>query len=196
MENTKYELFRSELKKTAKQLFGEFIKTHNREEICGFALYSDDSAMSISAALNTYKHLDESRKEEPGYDSYFRFSPNEWEYDFLESKEMDDLSDFLKQGLFQTPKKQFIEHRYKIYNIIVDILKDLKEENLFCELKDDFVLIFAITDFFDLELEVAAIKKLNSDDIAQEFEVWKKEEAEEDDDDGEDDDYDFEDDDE
>jgi hypothetical protein len=191
MEYKEYDLFKKGLKNETKKLYLDFIDTENKDNICGFSLYSDESAMSVSAAINIYSHFNEIIKEESGYDSYFRFSPNEWKYDFIESKGMDDLSTFLQKGLFSTPKQQFIEHRNKIYSIIVDVLEELKNEKIFDGLKDDFVLMFSITDFSDMELEFPFIRRLNSEEIVREFEKWKMEEA--DDDDDETDDYDFDD---
>ncbi len=191
MEKSKYEFLKKELGKIAEQLYLEFIEEYPKEDICGFSIYSDESAMSVAVAINTHKHLEQAIKEEPDYASDFKFWPNEWEHDSLESKGLNDLSVILQEASFAAPKKQFAKHRSRIFGIMVDVMEELKNKKLFDELRDDFVLMFAATDFSDLEMEAGFAKRLNSEAIAQEFEAWKKEQEDFDDEDLDDDDIDW-----
>lgn len=176
MEKNRYEFLKKRLETVVGKIYTEFLEKHPKEDICGFSIYSDESAMSASVAINTRKHLEHCINQTSGCDSYFRFWPNEWEYQSLESKGLDDVNDILHEAHFTIPEKQFDEHRKKIFDIMVDVMEELKDKNLFDGLEDDFVLIFTVTGFLGLDMAVGFARRLNSETIAQEYEAWIKDE--------------------
>jgi hypothetical protein len=186
MEKSKYEFLRNELRKVAEQLYREFVEKHPKENVCGFSIYSDESAMSVSVAINTRKHLEQKIKREPDYAASFRFWTNEWAYQSLESKGLGELNTVLQEAHFAIPERQFAKHREEIFGIMVDVLDELKNERLFDGLREDFILLFASTDFLNLEMAIGFARRLNSETIAREYEAWVKD-GESDDDDLDDD---------
>jgi hypothetical protein len=183
MGKSKYEFLRNELRKVAEQLYREFVEKRPKDDVCGFSIYSDESAMSVSVAINTRKHLEQKIKREPDYASSFRFWPNEWAYQSLESKGLNDLNAVLQEAHFAIPERQFDKHREEIFGIMVDVLEELKNERLFDGLSDDFVLLFASTGFLDLNMAIGFARRLNSETIAREYEAWVKDDDLDDDDD-------------
>lgn len=97
MKELDYEYFKKELKAKTKATYENYLQEYNAIPLSGFALYSDESAMSISVSLNTYEYLKSNIEEEPGYDSYFRFSPGEWKTEFYNESVFIELNDLLEK---------------------------------------------------------------------------------------------------
>ena len=180
MDNFDYELFKEKLKEVSKQIYLKYEK-QNGDDICGFALYSDDSAMSISISMNTYTYLNEQIKEDPSYECDFRFSPEEWKYDAIESEDIDRLSKLLESAHLRISRSKLATHKDRIFNIATTVLEELKQENLFKALKDDFVLLFSMSEFSDTALLLSSFKQLNSGEMAVRYEQWLEELETEDD---------------
>ena len=183
-----YESFKSRLKEAAKQIFLKHAE-QNREEICGFSLYSDESAMIILTSVNTYTYLHKQIKEEPLYEYDYRFSPEEWKYVAEESGEIDDLCKLLSNMHFEVAFAEYNEHRDIVFNIAVEALVELKQEKLFAGLKNDFVLMFSVSDFDDTELLLSCFERLNSKKLTEQYEEWLDEMDDDDFDDDFDDEF-------
>jgi hypothetical protein len=175
--NFDYNTFEIELKEKAKITFIGCKEKLNIKDISGFALYSDNSATTISVSCNTFAYLKEMQEEEEGYDEYFKWTPGEWKYEMINAKEFKNLSSTLSDLHFEINNTSYLIHRNKIYKIAVKVLEELKNENLFNETSDDFVLMFGVSDFSEPELEIDFVKKLNSKVQSDEFELWIKSES-------------------
>lgn len=60
-----YNYFKITLKEKIKLIYKNYINQYDKDDLCGFALYSDNSAMSISITINTYEYLNENLEEDP-----------------------------------------------------------------------------------------------------------------------------------
>jgi hypothetical protein len=167
-----YETFRKNLKKITSDTFIKCQEKVNPEEISGFALYSDNSAMTISISLNTFDYLKEMNKEEPGYNEYFKWTPGEWKYEMINAKEFEKLNLLLQKTNFDVDDINFSRHRNEIYNISVRVLEELRLENTFRRMTDNFVLMFAVSDFSEPDLEISYFKRLNKESESNNFEKW------------------------
>ena len=67
MINIDYDMLKNNLKIIVSEIFKNYIKEHDIKNICGFSLYSDEDAMSISVAINTYDYLENSVKDFPEF---------------------------------------------------------------------------------------------------------------------------------
>jgi len=172
--------FKSELKSITKSTFQKCLKKVDTTEICGFGLYSDNSAMTISVSLNTRDHLEEMRVDDPEYATYFRWTMGEWKYELINAEAYKELNEILQKTHFEGTDVAFSAHRNKIYNCAVEVLAELKQEGIFTTMEEDFVLMFAVSDFSEPELETSFVKKLNNEELTNEFEVWLESESEED----------------
>lgn len=170
--NFDYDSFKIELKQKTKITFIGCTEKLDTKEISGFAIYSDTSAMTISISCNTYEHLKEMQQEEKGFDEYYKWTPGEWKYEMINAKEFKNLCILLSEAHFEVNSAAFLTHRNKIYNIAVNLLEELRNENLFKEMSSDFVLLFGVSDFSEVKLEIEFNKKLNSEKLASEFEKW------------------------
>jgi hypothetical protein len=177
MENIDYALLKTNLKEIANEIFRKYIQRHGIKDICGFALYSDEDAMSISISINTYKHHKNNIKEDPENKLYYKFNPEEWE-EIIENNELDKFNKQLKQISLKLRKKQLTDYRNNIFKLSVEILDELKTMQLFENMKSDFVLLFSISDCELPEIVIEYNKKYNTNETANEYEQWLKEEDE------------------
>lgn len=169
-----YRKFKDELKDKTRATFNGCVERLDVNNIAGFALYSDASAMTISASCNTFKHLTEMQEEEEGYNIYFKWSVGEWKYETLNAKEFNNLTSLLREENQSNEGNQgrFIENRRTLFNTAVEVLEELKKEGLFDKMLDEFVLMFGVSDFSDVQLEISFAKRLNTEKQAAEFEQW------------------------
>lgn len=174
------EKFKSELKPLTKSTFQKCLEKVDANEICGFSLYSDNSAMTISVSLNTHGHLEEMKEDDPEYEAYFRWTPGEWKYEMINAKAFAELNEMLQKAHLDETDIAFLTHRNKVYNCAVEVLEELKQEGIFTKMEDDFVLMFAVSDFSEPELETNFVQRLNSEQLTNEFEVWLESEKDED----------------
>ncbi|MFK6999563.1 DUF4303 domain-containing protein [Flavobacterium oreochromis] len=165
---------KEKLKEVTKITFSGCLERISKDELCGFGLYTDESVLSLSVSCNINQHLKELQDEEEGYDEYFKWTMGEWKYEMINHKEFSDINDFLEKEFIKAENNQalFLVHRKKIISIAVEVLEELKEENLFAEMNIDFVLMFGISEFDDKDLEKEIVKRLNDKDKYLEFESW------------------------
>ena len=107
MENIDYDQIKNILKETVLKIFENYKKEHGIKDICGFSLYSDEDAISVSIAINTYEHLKNNIKDDPENEFYYKFNPEEW-YEIIENEELDKINKTLEKiynGVFKHHKK-------------------------------------------------------------------------------------------
>ena len=170
--NFDYKNFEFELKEKTKIAFNACVEKIEIKDIAGFALYSDESAMTISASCNTYENLNRLQNKYPGSDIYFKWTPGEWKYELVREIEFEDLCTLLREAHFNETTGIFSIHRNRINSTAVKVLEELRAEGLFKDMNDGFVLMFGVSDFSDHKLEIGFVKRLNSEVLANEFEQW------------------------
>lgn len=160
--------FKNTLKEYTKVVFQSVLVKEKQHEINGFSLYTDEDASSIGAAYNTFKFFNERCKEDPEEDrEYYRWYPAEWQEEGIE----DDRMNALSKELFE---RKSVEYSSKdIFTAIVTVLRELKEEKLFENMHNEFVLCFSISDYADLDNEILWVKALNDGSMSQEFVIWR-----------------------
>src|SRR5689334_17103857 len=70
-----------EIRKAAKRAFQEVASAHPEEQLCAFALYSDDGAMTVCPSINTAQHLAAMQRKYPDEAPYYKFATPEWKYE-------------------------------------------------------------------------------------------------------------------
>jgi hypothetical protein len=179
-----YNLLKNNLKKIVYKIFDNYKKEHNIRKICGMALFSDEDAMSISMAVNTYEHLENNINENPEFPFDFKYNPEEW-HEIIEDNELDNFNKTIGELALKIKRKQSNEHRNNIYKISVEILNELKGEQYFKDFNDDFLLLFSLSNFEYPEMVIEYNKKYNNKTFSEEYEKWINEMEEGDDDDDE-----------
>lgn len=165
--NFDFENFKKKLKNLTKDIFISI----NSNEVCGFCLFSDAGAMSLSAGFNTRSYLENNWKKDPENKQYYRWYAGEWFDDGIPNDELDNLSWKLFNAEYSD---DFAKHKNKFCNTIVNVLKELNNEGIFNSKGDDFVLVFCVTDpdDEDEDNELKWMKELNNKVIFKEYENW------------------------
>ncbi len=171
MKSFDFDDFEQKLKKATKDIF----ISKSSKNICGFSLFSDSDAGSISAAFNTRDHLENNWKEYPEDKECCRWDPAEWFEEGIPNDELDNLSLKLFKVIMEDfdNGNEFIKHKYDVFKAIVNVLKELKDEGLFNSTGDDFVLVFSVTDSDeDIQNHLKWIKELNREVLFKKYEKW------------------------
>ncbi len=173
LPNFDFDNFKKKLKNLTKDIFLSI----NSNEICGFCLFSDAGAMSLSASFNTRSYLENNWKKDPENKEYYRWYAGEWFDDGIPNDELDNLSWKLFNAEYS---EDFTKHKNKLFNTIVNVLKELNNEGFFNSECDDFVLVFCVTDpdGEDRDNELKWMRKLNNKVIFKEYENWAQKEYE------------------
>ena len=98
----------------------------------------------------------------------------EWKYEMINHKDFADLNTELLEEFNKLEGLQaaFTAHRNKIVSICIEVLKELKDDNTFSALSNEFILMIGISDFDDKDFEKAIVKELNNEVLSLEFEKW------------------------
>lgn len=168
-------VLRAKIAKATVAAFKKALKEFGADELCGFALYTDESAMSLSVSVNTAAHLNKVSKRQPEHRASYQWSPPEWKVEGYEEKLFAKLNDELYAFHEQLSgdSEKFVKFTGAFFAICVSVLKELKSvmpENI----NQDFVLVFDISDYDDTAALIAWAKKLNSPKKGKEFEkLWE-----------------------
>ncbi len=160
--------------KIRKATFAAFKKALDevgKEELCGFALYTDESAMSLGVTINTAEHFNAVTKKRPKFKVSNQWSPPEWKEEGYEEELFEEISDELSEYNEEigNDDDQFTEFTQSFFEECVEILEDLKK-TIPEDINADFVLVFDISDYEDTDELVTWVKRLNSPEKAADFE--------------------------
>lgn len=70
-----------QVRKAGRRAFKEVAAAHPEEQLCAFALYSDDGAMTVCPSINTAQHLAAMQRQHPDEATYYKFATPEWKYE-------------------------------------------------------------------------------------------------------------------
>ncbi|MDB0601994.1 DUF4303 domain-containing protein [Tenacibaculum maritimum] len=167
MKKFDYIKFQEELKSSLINIFND-----NKNDICGFALSSDEDARSVTVSINTRLHLMNCWKEDEDEDNeYYKWYPAEWKLEAINDDKINELS-LIIFNLERTQNPD--DDKRAIYELLVDTLKQLKQEGLFSSMDDNFVLVFNVTDSDDLERDLRWISELNDKKLFSEYKSWSE----------------------
>lgn len=160
--------FRSRVVTAARQAIIEVEREIPDSEVCGFALYSDSDATSLSPAFNCRTHLAKMQAEYPEDPFYFKWIPGEWSHESVGVEFFDDISkDMLRFSQSAPEGAEFKKYRDHIFSLCVDALKELRKTEL-----AGVIFAFSVTDSIDPETQIHWIKEINSPLETAEFEGW------------------------
>jgi len=182
MRNMNFEILRQNIENATKKAFIEIFEKYGAEEIYGFALYSDEGAMTVCPSTNTIKHLSTADKEQ--FD-YYKFEPAEWKY---EMKGADiEFNDICKQLRNELEKNEYLDNeeynetwflkfQSELYETCISVLEKLKKENFFKKIVGkDIFLIFTVSEYeFETNDLKNILKRLNENEYKTEYLNWMK----------------------
>lgn len=59
-----------------------------------------------------------------------------------------------------------------MFNTAVEVLLELKHQGLFDKFDEEFILLFSVSDYENIEKEIEWVKQLNAEKPAKQFEEW------------------------
>ena len=169
---------KSKIEIATRQAFLEMFEKHGKDHIYGFALYSDDSAMTVCPSTNTVKHLEKQDKDDF---LYYKYEPAEWKY---EMKGADKLFDEISELCYnevsileeddEIYERDFEKYQNQLYEICIEVLEKLKSEKFFKQIVgEDILLLFTVTEYeFEKEKYQEIITRLNDNEYKNEYLDW------------------------
>lgn len=159
---------KTEVERIARAVFTGLIDTHPDADYCGYALYSDASAMTVCCAANTRSHLAQLQAEDPADAEYYQWSPAEWSMEGVAAEWFAPISRRLRTE--DRPEEEFTRYRDGVYEACVAALETLVAAGTF-GMGADHVVVFAVSDPDDLDpaLEAEWMRRLNPPDLADRF---------------------------
>ena len=167
MENIDYDSLKLTLKGIVLKVFYDEIEKHGLKNIYGFALCSDLSKMSI--AVNTYKHFEDSIKNNSGNYLDYKYDVEKW-YERVNNNDIENYNKTLHSYCYnrRQPVEQAIQHLEKLNKLSIEVLNELKNEKVFNELNNDFILLITSNYGTTPEIFIRYNNKNNTD----EYEKW------------------------
>ncbi|MCL2289175.1 MAG: DUF4303 domain-containing protein [Bacteroidetes bacterium] len=181
--NINYCELKTEIKVSIKNIIINALKKYKAGKVCGFAICSDRNAMSVSVSFNTKQNLYKKIEENPEKENDFRFIEEHWDYYETSSRfkksigayELSEISAKLYTMRFKIGDKKLDEHKKNMFQIFLEILEEIKNEQVFGGEKDIILLFCIIDDFIFPENTIECVKKINSTIIGEQYEKWANE---------------------
>ena len=177
-----FDILKQNIEDATKKAFIVIFKKYGSEEIYGFALYSDEGAMTVCPSTNTLKHLTTVDQDDL---TYYKFEPAEWEYEMEGADE--EFNEICKQLREEKEKNEFLENdeyneewflnfQSELYETCISVLEKLKKENFFKDIiGKDIFLTFTVSDFeFEKKDLKNIIERLNDNEYKTEYLNWMK----------------------
>ncbi len=182
-----------QLRKAARRAFKEVAAAHPDEQLCAFALYSDDGAMTVCPSINTTQHLAEMRRRHPDEAMFYKFATPEWKYEAtgaqaafraiclkvrtqalafegVTAADAKTLAGVSPMRVVPTPRG-FGTFKRALFETCLRVLESLRTDRLFAGV----TLVFAVSDTdSSARRELAMIKRLNDKGVVDEFRSWTK----------------------
>ena len=171
-----FEILKQNIEDATKKAFIEIFEKYGVDEIYGFALYSDEGAMTVCPSTNTIKHLFKADKEDF---AYYKFEPAEWKYEMQGAdKEFNKICNELRNELDKNEDNDewFEEFQKQLFDTCIEILEKLKNENFFKSIVGkDIYLTFTVSDYeFDKNDLKNIVNRLNDNEYKTEYLNWIK----------------------
>ena len=169
-----FEILKQKIEEATKKAFIEMFEKHGADNIYGFALYSDEGAMTVCLSTNTLKHLEAADEDDL---TYCKFEPAEWKYEMQGAKkEFNGISKQLREELDKNDDDDdsIADFQNQLYAICIAVLEKLKNENFFKQIiGQDIFLNFTVSDYEYRKSELEEIiTRLNDNEYKSEYLVW------------------------
>ncbi|HJS50704.1 MAG TPA: DUF4303 domain-containing protein [Pyrinomonadaceae bacterium] len=158
------------IRKATTAAFKKALQEFGKDKLTGFALYSDESATSLIAAVNTDAHLQAAIKRRPKDRLSWQWSPPEWKDEAYQGSLFEDLNNELydNEDVNAGDDEKFEEFTDTFFKECVNALLEIRKI-VPKDIHKDFVLVFDISDYEDTDQLVKWAKKMNSPAKAREF---------------------------
>jgi hypothetical protein len=181
MPNVNFATLQQEIASAARQAFTEIRNDHPSERFYAFALYTDDSAMTVEPAANSEEALESTAEDydESPDTGWLRWGTAEWAYESEGGDHFNDVYDALnvENRYDKKDPKAFGAFKQNLFETMILALKSLDDEGFFGTGKDrEAVTLFcSVSDSDDAEdLEDQSAKRLNSKAVYRRFKASRE----------------------
>lgn len=164
--------FEIKLKQCVISVFNDI---ENKDDLFEFGIFTDQDTSSITICYNTYSHfLDSFKKnflEKGEIITRFRWSIPEWCREIGgENFMIDSINDIL-YDVIQPQESELYPDSFKdnILDLLCSVLINIKEEGLFSDMKENFILYVEQADSWIDDLMKQRIRKLVGERYYEEF---------------------------
>lgn len=166
-----FDRLQRDLVRASKRALAEVKRTHSRDEICAFALYSDDGAMTVCPSIDLASARVARLAGSPDFPGDAMFAPAEWA---LESVGADDAFDKLSERLANhraANPKGFASWKRDLFATCVDALAALRDGRT---VRPECLLLFAVSDAAPTRADRTRFARLNPDQPAllEAYRAW------------------------
>ncbi|WP_252225846.1 DUF4303 domain-containing protein [Clostridium sp. ZBS2] len=179
--NFDFNEFKQNIILATKSAFLEIVKTNKEDTVYAFSLNCSADVRSIGIIANTKSALNDIVDGSDNDFWYYRFCPEEWKIWNGADDKFYRIGNKLKA--FQEDNKDrisdsetnvytyfFQEFREKIFDVCIDALLELKEEEFFANnSKEGIELNFWVSEFLDEEESIDIFSKLNDKNTVDEY---------------------------
>ncbi|WP_378173991.1 DUF4303 domain-containing protein [Aquimarina sp. SS2-1] len=168
-----FESLKQQIKTATKNAFLENLRKHGKE-ICGFALVSDDGAMTVVPYTNTSTHLQKMQKEDPVYKEVYEFEPAEWYTSDGANDEVNAICKTLNKEVLRE-NVNFEAFKKQLFETCVEVLEELQHDNFLKDnLQKDILVLFSISDTDEPEENLIKwSKRTNTITYAEAYQAYK-----------------------
>ncbi len=169
-----FTVLKQNLKEVTKKAFLENLNKYGKD-ICGFALVSDDGAMTVVPFTNTLSHLQKMQAEDPKYKEVYEFEPAEWLSSDGANEEVNQICQLLHTAIEKLEGADFDQFKNELFETCVIVLEELQTEKFFgTTLQKDIPIIFSISDTDEpKENLIAWNKRTNSLAMSKSYENYQ-----------------------
>lgn len=138
-----FDRLQRDLIRASKQAIAEAKRTHPREQICAFGLYSDEGAMTVCPSIDFASARAARLKKTPEYPADMTFATAEWALESVGGEAIfDKVCERLSDHLEDHPRG-FAPFRRALFDTCVDALATLRTKRV---VPAECLLVFAVSD--------------------------------------------------
>ena len=165
--------FLSSIAATVTEALENAMQEFGAENLTGFALYTDESAMTLSVTINTATHLHQCWDENPEYKMDYWWSPAEWVQEMFASPGIETVSaELSRYHAIEKTQQAFLTLRDEFFETCVTALEKAKPL-IPTDIHPDFIRMLSVSDYFPPEhLGIPWIERLNDTVKAESYAEW------------------------
>jgi len=168
-----FDSLKKQIKTVTKAAFLENVSNYGKD-ICGFALVSDDGAMTVVPYTNTIAHLQKMQKDDPDYKEVYEFEPAEWYTSDGANEEINAICNILNQEVL-SDNIDCESFKNQLFETCVEVLEELQQDNFFKNtLQKDILVLFSISDTDEPEDNLIKwAKRINNTTYGEAYQAYQ-----------------------
>ncbi len=155
-------LLKSEIRKTYLSLSYEILN--------GYGILTDEGIGSVSIVYSTTSYLKEviGKNQDEAKSLNHKWNASEWE-GYFDTENLQAMNAMLFENLLLIDSDKFVKTKLLLIEMMLEALVELKEEKLFSDRDESFILRFGMLGYDAIDDEIMWISKINNKKNSSEF---------------------------